>query len=104
MEELFLRSLHDAVKEGNFGLMKVSIENLKDKNPRSQDGSTLLHNAAQGGHLEIYKYIAGFADNRNPSKSDGLTPLHEAAKNGYDELVKFILGAIHIIRKHFYST
>ena len=91
MEELFLRSLHDAVKEGNFGLMKVSIENLKDKNPRSQDGSTLLHNAAQGGHLEIYKYIAGFADERNPSKNDGSTPLHEAAKNGYDELVKFIL-------------
>ena len=104
MEELFLRSLYDAVKEGNFGLVKVSIENLKDQNPRGQDGSTLLHDAAQGGHLEIYKYIAGFADDRNPSKNDGSTPLHEAAKNGYDELVKFILGAIHIIRKHFYST
>ena len=68
MEESLLRSIHDAVKEGNFDLVKFSIENLKDKNPRSQDGSTLLHDAAQGGHLEIYKFIAGFADNRNPSK------------------------------------
>ena len=45
--------LHNAVKQGDFKIVKYITEHLEDKNPTMNNGWTPLHSAAQKGHLKI---------------------------------------------------
>ena len=56
-----LRILRDAVKSGNFDIVKIIIDNAKDKNSSAIHDSFLshhvIHNAVEFGNFKIFKYI-----------------------------------------------
>ena len=71
------------------------MENLRDKNPASQNGMTPFHSATHNGHLEVCKLIIENVEDKNPQDHLGMTPLHIAASNGYSAICKLIID-IHV--------
>ena len=48
----------------------MMLENIKDKNPKNNDGWTPLHTAAEKGHEGIYKMIMDEVQEKNPKSND----------------------------------
>jgi ankyrin repeat protein len=66
---------------------------MHEKNPRNEDGITLLHNAAVEGHLKICKLIVLEVTPHTCDDDENAiawTPRHVAAKYGYSEIYNFI--------------
>ena len=74
-----LTPLHLAAKEGRLKICSLIMEDLVDKNPRTNSGNTPLHFTAEAGHLKIYRSIMEVLEDKNPEDNDGWTPLHSAA-------------------------
>ena len=83
--------LHLAASNGNLPLVKLFVENSKEKCPKDQFGLTPMHSAAEGGHLSILKFLISHSKEKNPQDEYGFTPLHRAAEKGHLEIVKYIL-------------
>ena len=87
-------SFYWAAAKGLFGVCKLFLEKLQEKNPANDLGYSLLHWAAQNGHLEICQYIIENANDKNPADLLGETPLHLAAEKGQLEVCKLIADNI----------
>lgn len=73
-------------------LLKLMLDQLKDKNPKSQFcNQTLLHRAAIIGKLEFYQLIMENVEDKNPKDGNGRTPLHLAAMHGHFDICKLII-------------
>ena len=83
-----------AAFEGHFEVVKYLVDNLEDKNPKSNlhFGSTPLHIAAGTlqskysaickNRINVLKYIMSKVSDINPKDNFGNTPLHYAARGG----------------------
>ena len=99
--------LQEAAINGHVEVCKHILRHVKDKNPISNNGETLLHSVAKFGkrgnkknhlynhlYLEVYKCIAETVEDKNPLAKDGATPL-SITTNPY------IYNYIHRIEKFF---
>ena len=111
---LWETSLHEAARNGHVKFCKHILLHVKDKNPISKNGETLLHMVAKLGksgntwdldlgkknhlynhlYLDVYKCIAETIEDKNPVDKNGATPL-SITKNPY------IYNYIHRIEKFF---
>ena len=83
-----------AAYEGHFEVVKYLVDNLEDKNPKSDNhfGETPLHSAASkveshlsirsNDRIDVLKYIMSKVLDVNPKDNFGNTPLHYAARGG----------------------
>jgi ankyrin repeat protein len=84
-------------------IYKLIIENVQNKNPRSNIGNTPLHAAAEGGHMDICKLILEsiqptFAIDgqicklniENPMNDFGYTPFDMAESFGRSKVCEYI--------------
>ena len=83
-----------AAYEGHFEVVKYLVDNLEDKNPKSDKhfGETPLHTAASivepqysirsNDRIDVLKYIMSNVSDVNPKDNLGNTPLHYAARGG----------------------
>ena len=68
--------LHYAAKDGYSATCELIINEVKDKNPKSESGLTPLHFAARNGQLSICQLIVDNVQDKNPKDKTGWTPLH----------------------------
>ena len=104
--------LQEAAMNGHVDVCKHILRHVKDKNPISENGETLLHSVAKFGkwggsqwgnknnhlynhlYLDVYKCIAETVEDKNPLDKNGATPL-SITTNPY------IYNYIHRIEKFF---
>ena len=86
--------MHSAADSNHFDVYKLIIENIKDKNPSTFDGTTPFHLAAKHGHFKICELIMDYLEDKNPGKHNGWTPFHFAAKNGHIKICKLIMDCL----------
>ena len=67
-------------------ICKLLMYELKDNNPKDENGGTPFHEAAKNGHVEICKLFMFTLKDKNPKDEGGNTPLHDAAFYGYIEI------------------
>ena len=84
--------LHAAASMGHLAVCRLIIENIDDKNPKSNTGFTPLHKATENGHLSVCQLIVENVDDKNPKCALGLTPLNLAEKYKYKKIQKLIEG------------
>ena len=80
---------------GHLSICQLIVDNVDDKNPKSNDGLTPLHCAAAYGHLSVCQLIFESVDDKNPNDHDGWTPLHWAAFKGHSSVCQFIVQKIN---------
>jgi ankyrin repeat protein len=86
--------LHAAAVNGHLINCQLMIENLPDKNPKTDDESTPLYLAAIRGHYEVFKLFFEIVLEKNPKMSierQCKTPFHGAARNGHLDICQYIL-------------
>ena len=83
--------LSSAAINGNLVVYQSIVENVTEKNPSDNNGTTPFHRAARFGHLDLCKVIIGYLQNKNPGDVYGVTPLHEAARWGYLKICGIII-------------
>ena len=86
--------LHYAAKDGYSAMCELIINEVNDKNPKSESGLTPLHFAARNGQLSVCQLIINNVQDKNPKDKTGWTPLHYAARNGHFSVCEFIIGKI----------
>ena len=94
--DILVREYHKdgliALDTKNYYLIKLIIDNLKDKNPTFQHGFSILSKAAYCGYLEVCELIIKDLEKKNPrDQISGATPLHHAAKRGHFEVCELFL-------------
>ena len=90
--------LHIAAIHGRIDIVKYIMSNVRDVNPKDQNGDTPLHYAAlgnkpnmNGNKLEVVRYIMENLEDNSPKNHTGKTPLHVAAANGQLDIFKYII-------------
>ena len=94
--------LHEAASIGNFDICKFIIDQVNDKNPANDAGTTPFHMAANyyrdssenDGHFEICQLIFEATGFQNPPNINGATPLHSAAYNGNLKICEMIVEKV----------
>jgi hypothetical protein len=95
---------HVAAGTGNLKLLKL-IENIaKSKNPKDEQGLSLLHYAAQNGHFNIVEHVMTMTKEISPLSEDksckvcgSETPLERAYKKDYWQICEYILENVEDI-------
>ena len=77
-------------KRGNLSVCKFIIDNVDDKNPKTDNGVTPLHIAAAEGHLKLCQLIINNVEDKNPENDDGVTPLDCAYHNDHSQICELI--------------
>jgi hypothetical protein len=72
-------------------LFLATLQGIKDKNPRNNEGVTPLHIAAIRGKLRICELIIANVKDKNPPEETGQTPLHLAALEGHLAVCRLII-------------
>ena len=86
--------LHAAATNGHLINCQLMIENLSDKNPKTNNERTPLNLAAIRGHYEVFKLFFEIVPEKNPKMSieeQCKTPFHDAARNGRLDICQYIL-------------
>ena len=83
--------LHNAVLYSNREVVQLIFNNIEDKNPLDDSGTTPLHIAANPGIEDIFQFIFDNVEDKNPRDNSGFTPLHYAAKDGYASICQLII-------------
>ena len=90
--------LHIASIHGRIDIVKYIMSNVRDMNPKDQNGDTPLHYAAHGNNLnkngnklKVVKFIMEKLEDNCPKNRTGKTPLHVAAANGQLNIFKYII-------------
>ena len=93
---------HVAAGTGNLKLLKL-IENIaKSKNPKDEQGLSLLHYAAQNGHFNIVEHvmtkeISPLSEDKSCKVCGSETPLERAYKKDYWQICEYILENVEDI-------
>ena len=84
--------VHDAVSNGNLGLLQYLIEKGGDVYEKSKDGRDCLHIAAMHGHFRLCKVLLeNYNFDIHGNDDDGKCVLHYAAENGDLEFFQFLV-------------
>jgi len=70
--------LHWAIHRGHVEVCRLILSKTNNKNPKFDDGNTLLHLVVDAGQVEVCKLLLQNATDKNPANDDQLTPLHQA--------------------------
>ena len=96
-------SLMLAAKNGHADVVKLMMDRIPDKNPKTFDGRCPIHFAASKGHFQTVQLIMEEIQDKNPKTDRGITPLHLASQNGHLEICKLIIVNVNN-KKKFTST
>eukprot|EP00092_Neocalanus_flemingeri_P024278 GFUD01026328.1.p1 GENE.GFUD01026328.1~~GFUD01026328.1.p1 ORF type:complete len:1070 (+),score=218.12 GFUD01026328.1:113-3322(+) len=96
-DDLGLSPVHVACKQASIVLLKILMENPKNKanvNAMMRNGRTGLHIAAENGKLDLLQYLLSCKDLDNVDSEDLMgrqTPVYLAAKNKKSEAVRILI-------------
>lgn len=83
--------LHVAVKNRNFEMIEMFLENGADIDIQDRNGLTPLHYAIGQKLTDIVKYLVKRGADIHLANEYGITPLHQAAYSGRIEVVEFLM-------------
>ena len=90
-----LTLLHCVAGNGHADVVKLMMDRIPDKNPKTFDGRCPIHFAASKGHFQTVQLIMEEIQDKNPKTDRGITPLHLASQNGHLETVICIMNKIN---------
>ena len=70
------------------------MDNVKDKNPKADNGWTPLHEAAKSGHEDICRMIIDVVDEKDSKTVNGNSPLDLALRKGHENICNLFLDNI----------
>ena len=90
-----------AMDEDRKDVVRLFVENAKEKNPKNETGETLLHYTATKGWADVHTMIMDNVEEKNPCTTKkykdqviSFTPLHLAAGEGHLDTCCVILERV----------
>ena len=83
--------IHLAARYRYLSICQLILENIDEKNPKSNGGWTPLHLAARNSHLSVLSADYGKNWWKNSNSECGWTPLHSDAQNSHFSVCQLIV-------------
>ena len=84
--------VHMAALNGHTDIVMKVLLCIKEKNPKTASGRTVLHVAMAAGHREVVKAIIPMLDNFLEIDANGQTPIAAAVANKHYDLARLVIN------------